>query len=117
MLDVKMFDQTGHEELTGKENLRSLQSARILHAAGKLYELRFLLIPGVTTREAELDHLIEFVGTLGKDTRIKLNAFQHHGVRGKALQWEKMPRDGVEMAADRLRAAGISNVITPAVYV
>jgi len=117
MLDVKAFNDSVHEELTGKRNSRSLQSARILHAAGKLYELRFLLIPGVTTREAELDQLIEFAGTLGDDVRIRLNAFQHHGVRGKALQWEKMTKDGVEMAAERLRAAGISNVTTPAVYV
>ncbi len=117
MLDVKAFEQSTHEELTGKRNSRSLQSARILHAAGKLYELRFLLIPGVTNREAELDRLIEFVGTLGKDIRIKLNAFQHHGVRGKALKWEKMPQAGVDMAAEYLRAAGINNVITPAVYI
>lgn len=117
MLDIKAFEQSTHEELTGKRNLRSLQSARILHAAGKLYELRFLLIPGMTNREAELDHLVEFVGTLGKDIRIKLNAFQHHGVRGKALQWEKMPQASVDMAAEYLRAAGIENVITPAVYV
>jgi len=117
MLDIKAFHQTTHEKLTGKSNLRSLQSARILHAAGKLYELRFLLIPGQTDCEAELDRLIEFVKTLGRDVRIKLNAFQHHGVRGKALSWEKMPQTGVEMAAEHLRAAGICNVITPAVYV
>jgi pyruvate formate lyase activating enzyme len=117
MLDIKAFDLPVHEALTGKKNLRSLQSARILHAAGKLYELRFLLVPGVTDREAELDDLVEFVGTLGDDIRIKLNAFQHHGVRDKALEWEKMPEDGVDIAAERLRAAGIKNVITPTVYV
>jgi len=117
MLDIKAFDEAVHEDLTGKRNLRSLESARILHAAGKLYELRFLLVPGVTDRKNELDQLIEFVGTLGEDVRIRLNAFQHHGVRGKALDWEKMPEAGVEVAAERLRAAGLGNVITPVVYV
>ena len=117
MLDIKAFDEATHEALTGKRNLRSLQSARILHAAGKLYELRFLLVPGVTDSDAELDQLIEFVSTLGEDTRVKLNAFQHHGVRAEALAWEKMPEAGVEMAAARLRTAGISNVVTPVVYV
>jgi pyruvate formate lyase activating enzyme len=116
MLDIKSFDNPTHRELTTKDNLKSLQSARFLHAAGKLHELRFLLIPGKTDNDAELDGLIEFVRTLGGDTRIKLNAFQHHGVKGAALDWEKMSKVGVDRAAERLRAAGINNVITPAVY-
>ncbi len=116
MLDVKGFDNTTHRELTTKDNLKSLQSARILHDAGKLYELRFLLVPGKTDSDTELDSLIAFVRTLGSETRIKLNAFQHHGVRAKALEWEKMSEEGVDRAAERLRAAGIENVITPALY-
>ena len=50
---------------------------------------------------------LEFVGTPGNNIRIILNDYQHHGVRDKALQWEKMPEDGVDIAAERLRAAGI----------
>jgi len=117
MLDIKSFDSATHRDLTTKDNLKSLKSARILHAAGKLYELRFLLIPGKTDSDAELDGLIDFVRTLGRDTRIKLNAFQHHGVRAKALEWEKMSEAGVDKAAERLRAAGIDNVVTPALYI
>jgi len=117
MLDIKAFHGPAHRELTGKDNDRSLQSARILHAAGKLHELRFLLVPGKTDCDAELDGLVDFVRTLGTETRVRLNAFQHHGVRGDALAWEKMPETGVDMAAERLRAAGINNVHTPAVYV
>jgi pyruvate formate lyase activating enzyme len=116
MLDIKSFDSATHRELTTKDNLKSLQSARILHAAGKLHELRFLLVPGKTDGDAELDGLIEFVRTLGSDTRIRLNAFQHHGVRAEALEWEKMSEAGVDRAAERLRAAGIENVVTPALY-
>lgn len=116
MLDIKGFDKPTHEALTGMTNTRSLASARLLHAAGKLYELRFLLVPGKTDGDAELDRLLEFVQELGADTRVKLNAFQHHGVRGEALGWDKMTEAGVERAAGRLRAAGISNIATPAVY-
>ena len=116
MLDIKSFENPTHQALTGKQNVASLESARILNAAGKLYELRFLLIPGKTDNDAELDGLIEFVKGLAGDTRVKLNAFQHHGVRGEALGWEKMSEVGVDRAAERLRAAGIDNVTTPAVY-
>jgi pyruvate formate lyase activating enzyme len=116
MLDIKSFENPTHRELTGKRNVISLESARILSAAGKLYELRFLLIPGKTDNDAELDGLIGFVKELGTDTRVRLNAFQHHGVKGEALDWEKMSEAGVDRAAERLRAAGIDNVTTPAVY-
>ena len=116
MLDIKSFDNPTHRALTGKPNGKSLESARLLKAAGKLYELRFLLIPGKTDSDAELDGLIGFVKALGADTRIRLNAFQHHGVRGEALGWETMSEAGVDRAAERLRAAGIDNVTTPAVY-
>jgi hypothetical protein len=67
----------------------------------------------VVERLSEIFHIwifvphIEFVGTPGNDIRIKLNAYQHHGVRDKGLEWEKMPEDGVDIAAERLRAAGI----------
>jgi len=116
MLDIKSFDNPTHQALTGEQNSKSLESARTLHAAGKLYELRFLLVPGKTDNDAELDSLIGFVKELGGGTRVKLNAFQHHGVRGEALGWEKMSEAGVERAAERLRAAGIGNIVTPAVY-
>jgi pyruvate formate lyase activating enzyme len=116
MLDIKGFDNSLHQELTGKENVMSLASARLLHDAGKLYELRFLLVPGRTDVDGELDELADFVNTLGGDVRVRLNAFQHHGVRADARAWEPMSEDGVSKAAERLREAGVRNVVTPAVY-
>lgn len=116
MLDIKGFDPSLHRELTGNENLLSLASARLLHDAGKLYELRFLLVPGKTDADAELDELAGFVNALGGEVRVRLNAFQHHGVRAAARAWEPMSEDGVCKAAERLREAGIRNVVTPAVY-
>ncbi len=117
MLDIKSFDNSLHRELTGKDNLMSLASARLLLDAGKLYELRFLLVPGKTDVDAELDELAGFVNALGGDVRVRLNAFQHHGVRVDARAWEPMLEDGVSRAAERLREAGVRNVVTPAVYV
>jgi pyruvate formate lyase activating enzyme len=117
MLDIKAFDVARHRNLTGKSNERSLQSARLVNSAGKLHELRFLLVPGQTDGADEIDSLIEFAAALGQDVPVRLNAFQHHGVRGEALGWDKMPEAGVNGVANRLREAGIRNVMTPAVYV
>lgn len=117
MLDIKAFDPDLHRALTGRTNARSLASVRHVHGQGKLHELRFLMIPGRTDSAAEIDSLIGFARSLGAPIRVRLNAFQHHGVRGPALDWPKMPRAGIEAAADRLRASGIGEVVTPAVYV
>jgi len=116
MLDIKGFDPALHLALTGQSNAKTLQAARLLQAAGKLYELRFLLIPGQTDTRAEIDELTRFVLSLGPDVRVRLNAFQHHGVRGAARQWPRMTEAGTNEIADRLRASGIRQVVTPALY-
>lgn len=116
MLDIKAFDAAMHQGLTGIGNEKSLASARILHAAGKLHELRFLLIPERTDTECELDRLIGFVSSLDSKLRIRLNAFQHHGVHGEARRWERMSRPATEAAAARLRNAGLGNVVVPMVW-
>ena len=116
MLDIKALDNDLHLTLTGQVNRKVLRTAEIVHTAGKLYELRFLMIPDRTDSMAELDQLIGFVHALGTDVRVKLNAFQHHGVRGQALNWPKMTEARIDAAATRLNMAGIANVITPALY-
>lgn len=116
MLDIKAFEPALHSTLTGQDNRRSRRSAQILAKAGKLYELRFLLIPGQTDSRAELDNLADFAKSLGQGVRIRLNAFQTHGVRGAATDWPTMTRAGVETAALYLREKGLGAVITPAVY-
>lgn len=116
MLDIKALSRHRHQALTGRDNDKALASARILQAAGKLYELRYLMVPGMNDQDDEIDALIAFLQGLGGDLRVKLNAFQHHGVTGVARDWPKMPRAGVEATAARLRTAGVAEVVTPVVY-
>ncbi|MCL4186828.1 MAG: YjjW family glycine radical enzyme activase [Rhodobacteraceae bacterium] len=114
MLDVKAFDPTRHRALTGQDNARALASARLVAAAGKLHELRFLMVPGQTDRPEEIGALVALARELG-GVPVRLNAFRRHGVRGPARAWPAMPRAGVEAAAARLAAAGIT-VRLPAVW-
>ena len=114
MLDIKAFDSTLHHTLTGHDNAKTLKAAKIVHEAGKLYELRFLTIPGKTDTDAEVVRLTDFALALGSNVRIKLNAFQHHGVRGEAREWDIMTELGVNKVAERLRKAGIYDVAIPA---
>ncbi len=116
MLDIKALDADRHHRLSGRGNEKSLASAQIVQAAGKLHELRFLMVPGETDRPDEIDALIALARELGRPLRIKLNAFQHHGVQGPARDWSVMSRAGVDAAAAKLRAAGVGDVVTPSVY-
>jgi pyruvate formate lyase activating enzyme len=116
MLDIKSFATDLQKELTGHDNNAALDAAHVLLKAGKLYEIRYLLIPGKTDSTAELDQLVAFIQTLGLNTRVRLNAFQHHGVRGPALELDTMPKSGVDAVVELLADAGIHNVTTPAIY-
>lgn len=114
MLDIKAFDADLHRELTGRANARSLASVRMLHAAGKLFELRYLMIPDHTDSDADIDALIGFVKSLGGQVRIRLNGFRTHGVRGEAAAWPAMERERLVAAATRLECADIGPVSLPA---
>ncbi|SMX50654.1 YjjW family glycine radical enzyme activase [Maliponia aquimaris] len=116
MLDIKAIAGARHRALTGRGNEKAIASARIVQASGKLYELRYLMVPGMNDQDDEILALINLTRELGDGFRVKLNAYQHHGVQGVARDWPKMPRVGIEAAAARLRAAGVAEVVTPVVY-
>lgn len=115
MLDIKAFDENRHLALTGRGNERSLASARLVSAAGKLHELRFLMVPDLTDSEAEIDALIAFARSLDRPVRLRLNGFRRHGVRGEASQWPALPRETLLAAAARIRQAGLGEVSLPAI--
>lgn len=117
MLDIKAFDPALHLAMTGRSNARSLASAKLTHAAGKLYELRYLMIPNLTDSDSEIDHLIRFGRYLGGPQRIRLNAFHPQGVTGAAANWPSMPQARVQAVAERLRNAGLGPVILPMVWI
>lgn len=116
LLDIKAFDDETHQFLTGKSNARSRRSAEVLSQAGKLAELRFLVIPRQTDSTNEIGKLQTFAQKLGPNIKIRLNAFQHHGVVGEGLNWPKTPKSTIENIAAQLKKSGISQVKTPDVY-
>ena len=117
LLDIKAIDTDLHQTLTGRSNQRVLQSLKTLHQAGKLHELRYLVIPGFTDRSSEVHALAELVQSLGAETQVRLNAFQHHGVIGPAREWPKTSKNDIQVIARKLREQGLEQVITPVVYV
>ncbi len=116
MLDIKALDPETHRRLTGQDNARVLASARLLQAAGKLEEIRYLVIPGVTDTEPEIAALGAFLDELGAAPRLRLNAFQAHGVRPPAAGWPTATRAEIDSVASRLSQLGVTHIETPTVY-
>ncbi len=114
MVDIKAFDAKLHMRLTRRANARSIASARLLHEAGKLHELRYLIIPGHTDSDTEIDALIAFAKSLDSPVRIRLNGFRTHGVRDEAALWPALERETLVATAARLEQANLGPVSIPA---
>jgi len=117
MIDLKSWQQETHRYITGRDNHKVFRSLNLLSQHNKLYEVRLLQIPGVTDFESEIDALASFLTRLPSSTRIKLNAFQHHGVTGEALAWQTCPEDNIERLASQLTERGVKPLILPSVYI
>ncbi len=85
MIDLKAWNNTTHRWLTARDNNRVLASINWLSQHQKLYEVRLLQIPGITDYEQYIDDIAAYLMTLDDSVRIKLNAFQHHGVTAANL--------------------------------
>ncbi len=84
MLDVKCFDQTRHKELTGRTNETVLKSLDFLASAGKLEEVRTVIVPDALPNTDTLKRVCERLAPFWKQgSRIgyKLIRFRPVGVR------------------------------------
>lgn len=116
MIDLKAWDSDVHQRLTGRDNHRVIDSLRLLAATGKLYEVRLLVIPEQTDLCVRVDDLAAFLNQLSPDLRIRINAFQNHGVKGAAKEWRTAVKDDIEQFAAALNRAGLHNIVKPSVY-
>lgn len=116
MIDLKAWNNTTHRWLTGRDNDRVLASISWLSQHQKLYEVRLLQIPEITDYEQYIDDVAAYLTTLNNDVRIKLNAFQHHGVTGESLNWVTCDQADIETLAMQLIERNITNLILPTVY-
>lgn len=116
MLDLKAWQQDTHQYITGRSNHRVFQSIQLIAQHSKLYEVRLLHIPEVTDFETEIDSLAGYLKQLPTETRIKLNAFQHHGVKGESLRWSICSKGAIELLAKQLTNRGVKRLVLPNFY-
>ncbi|MDX7841877.1 YjjW family glycine radical enzyme activase [Aeromonas caviae] len=117
MIDLKGWHEPVHLALTGRGRERVLVSLQLLAQAGKLAEVRLLMVPGrsdfLDATGALEEALTTFLLSLGP-VPIRLNGFRHHGVRGEALSWPEAGSADLTVLANALKAKGFGSVMLPA---
>ncbi|WED23985.1 YjjW family glycine radical enzyme activase [Vibrio sp. JC009] len=116
MVDLKAWQSETHEWLTGRDNHRVFKSLEYLAEQRKLYEIRLLLIPGQTDLEQEVESLGKYLSALPTDVQIRINAFQHHGVTGEALLWDKCSKEQTVSFQQALEKSSGRKVVIPSVF-
>ncbi|WP_083399833.1 MULTISPECIES: YjjW family glycine radical enzyme activase [Shewanella] len=122
MVDLKAWDEPAHRRLTGRGNIKVKQSLQLLAEVGKLAEIRLLEVPGKSDYWQHFDALALFLLDLqrrqalkGEPMRLRLNGYNHHGVKGEALRWPKASQQQIDDLAKALSRAGIANISLPPV--
>ncbi|MBQ3929304.1 MAG: pyruvate formate lyase-activating protein [Clostridia bacterium] len=86
ILDLKLMDTAGHQELTGFGNENVLAMAKWLSDNGKHMWIRHVLVPGLTDDENDLMAMRSFIDSLQTVDRVEVLPYHTLGV----AKWEKL---------------------------
>ena len=70
--DIKQMNPVKHKNLTGNDNQLSLSFVKTLDEMRKDYRIRYVVVPGITDQEEDIQKLGEFLQTLPNFQRIEL---------------------------------------------
>ena len=79
LLCIKSLDPEQHKTLVGKELGPSLEFAHRLSALERPMWLRFVLVPGVTDGEEDVDRMARFLAEMGNCRRVDILPFHQMG--------------------------------------
>src|SRR5678815_4993497 len=99
LLDIKSWDPARHQHLVGKVNGPTLDFARRLARRGKKMWLRYVLVPGLTDDENDINQLAAFAAELGNVERVDVLPFHQMG----RYKWEKL---GIEYTLNDVNPPG-----------
>lgn len=79
LLDIKSWDKDTYQRTTGTRIEPTIAFARRLQALGKKTWIRFVLVPGLTDDEENIDGLAAFVSSLDNVERVEILPFHKMG--------------------------------------
>lgn len=91
LLDIKAWDPQRHRQLTGKDVGPTLDFARRLAEQKRMIWLRYVLVPGLTDDENEINQIAMFAARLGNVARVDVLPFHQMG----RYKWKKLGIDYV----------------------
>jgi pyruvate formate lyase activating enzyme len=87
ILDMKAFTSAQHKRVTGiEDNEPVLEFCERLRALNRPMWLRYVLVPGLTIIEDEMEQLAEFAAELGVVERVELLPFHQMG----RYKWDQL---------------------------
>lgn len=113
MLDIKAFDRTDHERITGFSNETVLENVRFLLAEGKLEEIRVVVVQDLYDARESVSHIADLLSDCKarEDIRIKLIAYRPMGVRKEYSGYQIPSPDFLEELAELIRAKGYRKIV------
>ena len=111
MIDLKALDPDTHVRLTGRTNTAVLDSIRYLAAAGKLHEVRLLIVPGYNDDPATMERTLAWLRDVDPDMAVKVIGFRAHGIRPEMSWLTDADPDRMADLADLATSAGFRDVI------
>lgn len=116
MMSIKSVDPEKHLFITGKEVEPTLNFARRLADMKRPMWLRFVLVPGMTDSEEDVETMANFVADLGNCERVDMLPFHQMG----RYKWERLgldytlanveppSTDTIERVCEQFRAKGLA---------
>ncbi len=86
ILDIKQIEDQKHRDLTGFTNANILDLAQYLSEQGKHMWIRHVLVPEITTDEADLRKTDEFIQTLQTVDKVEVLPYHKLGIQ----EWERL---------------------------
>lgn len=90
MLDIKAWEKEDHLRITGRDNEPVKKNLAYLAEAGKIEELRFVLLDSLDN-EHSLREAAKVLGEGIHSTRVKLISYRHFGVRNEYVDELRAP--------------------------
>jgi pyruvate formate lyase activating enzyme len=116
LLDVKSGTEETYAKVTGRELAPTLEFGRRLAESGTEIWIRFVLVPGLTDAQADVEAVAEYAASLSTVSRVEVLPFHQMGADKWAALGMPYELDGVEpptveqveQVRDRFRSHGLT---------
>jgi pyruvate formate lyase activating enzyme len=115
IFDLKAWNEAAHVLLTGLPMANVTRNLEAAAAAGKLVEVRTVLIAGVNDSDVDILASARYFAELGGGFPWRLLPFRPQGARGDFASLPSYPRSGFEAALKLARSVIGNRAIGPAV--